>query len=308
LFRGHALEEYLSKAVRVVGQLPERVHEFDDKWKTNSLLRAAGYPVAHSLLVGEQEMDGATVLEALTEKSLVDHGISFPAIIKPVRGRGSQGVTKINSLTKLKETAKNLLLEKVTFDGTTYSKYGNSLILEEYLPGAEVTITVMPPGQYEIGGVMRKLEHHWALPPVERINHVAGITPYNGVVAVVQNSIALDEMTEPLEAVSQYCAVGARLVGAIAPIRIDCRARDDGEFIMFDLNMKPNLTGAGRPGRNDQDSLSCIAARVIGWSYGDLLVNMLRQAWQCDTLQGNRAQKLNSDKKLTYSAPIGFSG
>ena len=44
-------------------------------------------------------------------------------------------------------------------------------------------------------------------------------------------------------------------------MRIDCRADRDGEYRIFDLNMKPNVTGVGRPGRADQDSLSLIAAR-----------------------------------------------
>lgn len=44
--------------------------------------------------------------------------------------------------------------------------------------------------------------------------------------------------------------------------------------------MKPNMTGAGRPGRSDQDSLSAIAARAAGWSYADLLVAMLGSAWR----------------------------
>lgn len=43
--------------------------------------------------------------------------------------------------------------------------------------------------------------------------------------------------------------------------------------------MKPNMTGPGRPGRNMQSSLSCIAPNGIGWNYPDLLKAMLRQAW-----------------------------
>lgn len=49
---------------------------------------------------------------------------------------------------------------------------------------------------------------------------------------------------------------------------------------LFDLNMKPNMTGAGRPGRDDQDSLSAISARAVGWDYGDLLLRMLDGAWR----------------------------
>ncbi|WP_386961245.1 hypothetical protein [Archangium violaceum] len=39
------------------------------------------------------------------------------------------------------------------------------------------------------------------------------------------------------------------------------------------------MTGPGRPGREDQDNLSSLAARGVGWSYPELLLNMLRQAW-----------------------------
>jgi hypothetical protein len=49
---------------------------------------------------------------------------------------------------------------------------------------------------------------------------------------------------------------------------------------LFDANLKPNLTGAGRPGRDDQDSLTMIAARALGWSYGDLVEEILRTAWR----------------------------
>jgi D-alanine-D-alanine ligase len=53
----------------------------------------------------------------------------------------------------------------------------------------------------------------------------------------------------------------------------------NGAWKLFDLNMQPNLTGPGRPGREEQDSLVAIAAGAIGWSYVDLLKNLLEQAW-----------------------------
>ena len=34
---------------------------------------------------------------------------------------------------------------------------------------------------------------------------------------------------------------------------------------------KPNLTGAVRPNRLDQDCLTTLAARALGWTYFDLL-------------------------------------
>jgi hypothetical protein len=44
--------------------------------------------------------------------------------------------------------------------------------------------------------------------------------------------------------------------------------------------MKPNMTGAGRPGREAEDSLSAIAARGLGWGYADLLARMASGSWR----------------------------
>jgi D-alanine-D-alanine ligase len=46
--------------------------------------------------------------------------------------------------------------------------------------------------------------------------------------------------------------------------------------------MKPNLTGSGRPGREDQDSLVGIAVSGIGWKFVDLVDNM---ASNCFSMQ-----------------------
>lgn len=43
--------------------------------------------------------------------------------------------------------------------------------------------------------------------------------------------------------------------------------------------MKPNMTGAGRKHRENQDSLTMIASKAMGWEYKDLLINMLATRW-----------------------------
>lgn len=52
LFAGHPLENVCHAKVSVVGQQPEQVQLYDDKWFTNSLLRQAGLPVPSALLRG----------------------------------------------------------------------------------------------------------------------------------------------------------------------------------------------------------------------------------------------------------------
>lgn len=106
--------------------------------------------------------------------------------------------------------------------------------------------------------------------------------PYNGDVPVSANSIAMtaeERATPGAIAIVAHREAAARLLNIRAPIRVDCRADTTGRFVLFDLNAKPNITGAGRPGRDAQDSLSAIGARAIGWDYTRLLEETLKTAW-----------------------------
>lgn len=161
--------------------------------------------------------------------------------------------------------------------------YGEALYVEEFLSGQEITITIMPKGQYIINGNPIIKNDYWSLPPVKRFNHENGIAPYNGTVAVINNSEVLtDEELQQTDIIElcRQCEQAAKLVNAKAPIRIDCRANTDGKYFLFDLNMKPKMTGASRPHRQDQDSLTALAARKIGWTFDDLILNMLKQHWK----------------------------
>ncbi len=274
LFDGHPLQ--MAGDIRVVGQDPALVHRCDDKWYTNSWLRREGRSVATSMLLSPENDDQSTALtvDTLTAALLEENGLNFPMVVKPVRGRGSEGVQIVADLTGLLAAAEKLRAAVSDDDG---SRYGDKAIVEEYLPGEEITVTVMPRGTYNIVDREVRREGPWALPAVTRFNHIEGIAPYNGVVAVTRNSrlIADADTTDQLREAVFDCERAARLLAISAPIRIDCRATATGDFRLFDLNMKPNMTGPGRPGRDDQDSLSLIAAKGIDWTYRDLLLNML---------------------------------
>ena len=265
LFEGHPLEDVIGR-VGIVGQTPAAMQRFDDKFDTNRALTAAGLPVAASFLLSATARDGVRGLDDLPGMAL-----SFPVIVKPVRGRGSQGVTLVDDLPALR-TAAARLLDEATF--------GDMLMVEEYLAGEETTVTVMPPRSPLPSG--ERGDAHWALRPVRRFDQRNGVAPYNGDVPVTQNSAAIGTerlAEEPVRAMIAACVRAAALVEARATIRIDCRAGGDGRFRLFDLNMKPNMTGPGRPGRDDQDCLSAIAARADGWSYAAMLCEMLDAGW-----------------------------
>jgi D-alanine-D-alanine ligase-like ATP-grasp enzyme len=281
LFAGHPVAK-LPATIRIVGQHAGTVQRYDDKWVTRALLEQNGLPVPKALLVGADVRADSYCLEELTPPFLVDQGLTFPLILKPVRGRGSQGVVRIHDAGELRREAD--LLCQATFSDAQgiHPLYGSRFIVEEYLPGEEITVTVMPPGGYDFAGETRSMSQHWALPVIRRFHHQNGIAPYSGVVAVMENSAALSlaeaEQTE-IRSIVAACCRAAQLIAARAPVRIDCRQRDDGHFYIFDLNLKPNMTGPGRPGRDGQDSLTAMAARSMGWSFPQLVRNIAAQAW-----------------------------
>ncbi|KAK0340742.1 hypothetical protein LTR94_029236, partial [Friedmanniomyces endolithicus] len=134
LFEGHPLEAVMGQ-VGIIGQVPALMQAFDDKYETNAVLARAGLPVARSFLLSKTERQGVYGFDAL-EAGLAAEGFSAPLIVKPVRGRGSQGVSLAKSLEEARAAA-HALLEGGAF--------GDTLMIEEFLSGEEVTVTVMPP-------------------------------------------------------------------------------------------------------------------------------------------------------------------
>ncbi|MGO4166535.1 ATP-binding protein [Novosphingobium sp. YAF33] len=258
VFAGHPIEAASRKAW-VVGPDPRAMQEIDDKAATNARLLDAGLPVARSWLI-----DGDGDLNA----QLAPFAQAVPIVVKPLRGRGSQGVGVARTREELAEQVRELAESR---------RFGAAIILEQFLPGQEITITVMPAAcrAGEAGP--------FALPPVRRFDQIGDVAPYNGDVPVSRNSAAMTpgECADPaIAAVTAACEKAAALLEIRATMRIDCRADAQGAYFLFDVNAKPNLTGAGRPGREDEDSLSTIAAAACGWTYPDFLLAAARGAWR----------------------------
>lgn len=301
--------------VRIVGHPPATVERYDDKAVAAMALRRRGIPVPPSLLVtcngvggragGGKPAAGETArppteplllptaspvhVDDLDEQWLAAAGVGLPAIVKPLRGRGSAGVTRVNSVAAIGAAVR-----------AAAARTGGVALVEAYLPGEEVTLTIMPPGVYAMNGGRELVRRHthWALPPVVRVGHVRGVVPYSGDVPVTANSAVVTTADPAYAEVGAAAAAAAAALGATAIMRIDARRSTTaamtattggggggggggcgGGFALFDVNWKPNLTAAGRPGRDDQDSLVVLAARAAGWTYQELLLNALRQAW-----------------------------
>lgn len=265
LFASHPLQTSAKLArhaadLRIVGQPPCLVEQYDDKNFVNNLLRKDGsYDLPKSWLVG------------LVEDPILKD-VPIPIVAKPIRGRGSHGVKLCENKEVLKSHLRGLLAESAP------------VMLEEYLSGQEGTVTVMPPS--------KENPCYYALPIVVRFNHEDGIAPYNGVVAVTANSrVPTKEERQTLTAyadIEAACVRVAEKLKVTAPIRIDVRGRTEDKtsrFAIFDVNMKPNMTGPGRPGREDQASLTAMAAAAVGWDYPRLLQEILASAQTLEELR-----------------------
>ena len=262
LYKNHEIENFFDLDIQFVGQIPSQVDIYDDKYFTNEYLRKNKVPIPKNKLIS---------IDKLTDYTL---DFNFPMVVKPIRGRGSQGVSLVKSQKELDDKLNGIFSNK---------EYGNKEYLEQFLSGQEITVSVMPPGHYQIDNQERVYSKPWSLPAVKRFNHEDGIAPYNGVVAVMKNSAVLENKelkSASITEVYRQCEKAAELLHIKAPIRVDCRADENGNYFLFDLNMKPNMTGPSRPQRQNQDSLTLLASRKIGWNYIDLLKNMMIQTWK----------------------------
>ncbi|KAF5491636.1 D-alanine--D-alanine ligase [Colletotrichum siamense] len=261
LFASHPLQTSArigkhEKKIKVIGQGPLIVEKYDDKDFVNTLLRQQG----------SFTMPWACTIHA--NKDTPDYkSYPYPVVAKPARGRGSHGVKVCQDENELSSHIKLLKSQ-----GT------NAIIVEEFLAGEEATVTVMPPTSDK---------GYWSLPVVTRFNHQDGIAPYNGTVAVTANSKAVVGFEDPAyEEVAKECEKVGELLGTTAPIRIDVRRFKAGsKFALFDVNMKPNMTGPGRPGRDEQASLTLLAAAALGWDYKELLRQILGTSYTLEALR-----------------------
>lgn len=238
LYDGHPIENF--RGVDIIGQRPGDVSKYDDKFYTNLCLRSEGLSVVDEQLVSDFK----------------DYNGGYPCVIKPVRGRGSQGVLKCDTPEQMKTALDEALKSQ---------KYGDKMIAEEFLNGKEITVAVLP------GAV--------SLPIVERFSHIGGIAPYSGDIPVSQNSRVITNEDINMSTIRKECETAVKLLKLKGLVRIDCRADESGKYKIFDFNMKPNMTGAVRPHRKEQSSLVSMAAESIGISYYDLLLKLMSHKW-----------------------------
>jgi D-alanine-D-alanine ligase-like ATP-grasp enzyme len=208
--------------IKIVGQPPALADVLDDKAFTNSLLRKTGRFTLPKTWI----LDG-DILESVMNTTEVLMDLPYPVIVKPARGRGSQGVKLCLNLVAALDAVDELV-----------AGHGGVVVIEEFLEGEEGTVTVLPP--INNGG------KYTALPFVTRFEQIAGVAPWNGDVPVTANSRVLTQEEESMDEwyaiVKRECEDVANELGFTGVCRIDVRrpVEDErGRFVLFDVNLKP---------------------------------------------------------------------
>ncbi|MDY0151031.1 MAG: D-alanine--D-alanine ligase [Candidatus Cloacimonas sp.] len=207
-----------------------------DKYISKLVVGAEGIPLArHILLRGDLLDDYQDPLDYASFGT----ELGLPIIVKPNDAGSSVGISLVQDITQLKEAVKEAL------------KFSASALLEEYIPGRELTVTVIDGNALPI--VEIKPRSGW----YDYVNkYTKGKTEY----------IAPANLEEPVARLVQLYALRVwKALGLSGYARIDFRY--DGQKPYFlEANTLPGMTPL---------SLTPMAAKANGMSFGKLLETII---------------------------------
>jgi D-alanine-D-alanine ligase len=208
-----------------------------DKYVSKLIVAAEGIPVPrHILLRGnllEDYQDPVDYENFATE-------LGLPIIVKPNDAGSSVGISKVESLQELKPAVEFAL------------QYSSTVLLEEYIPGSELTVTVLD-GE--------------ALPVVE-IKPIDGWydyhNKYNKGKTIYEAPAKLDDSVSRL--LQLYATRIWKAFSLFGYARIDFRYNGTKPYFL-EVNTLPGMTPL---------SLTPMAAKAAGLSFADLLEKIIK--------------------------------
>ncbi len=181
-------------------------------------------------------------------KEVSSRGVVFPCVVKPSYEGSSIGLTIVESIEKFEEAVMHAF------------KYSNDVLVEEFIPGKELTVGILD---------------NKALPVVEIVpdgTHYDFNAKYN---SKGTKYIVPAELTDADRGIVQEMGLKAHMaLGCEGFSRVDVRLRGDGKAYVLEVNTIPGMT---------ERSLLPMAAKASGLVFPDLCLKIL-----ADTLKGKR--------------------
>ncbi len=207
-----------------------------DKYVCKLIVREEGIPVPDSVLMRYDMLSDYN--DPSDYQGFVDK-LSLPLIVKPVDAGSSVGISLVKDITGLKPAVEEAF------------RYCSSILLEQYIPGRELTVTILD-GK--------------ALPVVE-IKPLDGWYDYQNKYNKGRTEYIVPARLETAtsELMQLYAQRIFKAVGCRSYARIDFRF-DGSKAWFLEVNTLPGMTSL---------SLTPMAARAAGLSFGDLLTKII---------------------------------
>jgi D-alanine-D-alanine ligase len=208
-----------------------------DKYITKLVVAQEGIPTPRHILMRGDMLEDYNDPE---DYATFTAQLGLPIIVKPNDAGSSVGISRVDSLEALKPAVQDAL------------KVSSTILLEEYIPGRELTVTILD-GE--------------ALPVVE-IKPLNGWYDYNNKYNEGRTEyFAPAELDESVSLLLQLYAVRIwKAMGLSGYARIDFRY-DDVKAYFLEVNTLPGMTPL---------SLTPMAAKAAGIPFGNLLETIIK--------------------------------
>lgn len=235
-----------------------------NKTRTKELLTFHGLPTPAWSLVGDEDLQSAKFPQIM-EKILSNH-TSFPLIVKPNSEGSSKGIFNDNIVKTEKELTRIIR--------RTVRNYSQPVLVENYLEGREFTAAML-----QIHGKWRVLPlievRFDELPPaMYPIDSYEAKWIYDSPEKGFDPLICPAKISKELESsIQSICLKTCRKLEILDLCRIDLRLDSRGIPNILEINSPPGLIPDPK-----ENSRYPRAARTAGYSFGNLLDNILKSA------------------------------
>ena len=207
-----------------------------DKYISKLIALAEGIPVPKYILMREDLLEDYQDVE---DYSGFSNQLGLPIIVKPNDAGSSVGISRVECLEDLKPAVQKAL------------QYSHSVLLEEYIPGRELTVTIIDSEAYPVVEI-KPLEGWYDY--TNKYTH--GKTKYEAP-AQIDDTVA--------KLLQLYALRLWKAFGLSGYARIDFRY-DDLKPYFLEVNTLPGMTSL---------SLTPMAAKAAGLSFQDLLKKII---------------------------------